>query len=104
MWEPGGSYLKFEVSATAASTWKVFVRQFGWNFETNFLLSLAALENLSLLLKTLEGNSRQEPQNELGANKQQGRKNSFYWQPNSGQQYEQAEGKWRKIICLKSLG
>ena len=41
---------KKKVSATAASTCKVFVRRFGWNFETYFLLSLVALENLFLLL------------------------------------------------------
>ena len=58
---------KKKVSATAASTCKVFLRRFGYNFETNFLLSLAALENLFfLLLRTLEGRFWQETQNEHG--------------------------------------
>ena len=65
------------MSATAASTCKVFVRRFGWNFQTNFLLPLAALGNLSLLLRTLEGSFRQEAQNELGVNEQQDRKTVF---------------------------
>ena len=72
---------KKKVSATAASTCKVFVRRFGWKFETSFLLSLAALENLFLLLRTLEGSFPQEAQNELGVHEQQSRKNSFCWQP-----------------------
>ena len=40
-----------KVSATASSTYKVFVRRFGWNFEANFLLSLVALENIFLAFK-----------------------------------------------------
>ena len=66
------------MSTTAASTSKVFVQRFGWNFETNFLLSLAALENLFLLLRTLEGRFRQKTQNELGVNEHQGRKKNGF--------------------------
>ena len=56
---------KNKVSATATLTCKAFVRRFGWNFKTNFLLSLASLENLFLLLRTPEGCFRQETQNKL---------------------------------------
>ena len=66
-----------KVRATAASTCKVSVRQFGWNFETNFLLSLVALENLCLLSRALEGSFRQESQHELEVNEEQGRKTVF---------------------------
>ena len=66
------------MSATAASTSKVFVLRFGWNFETNFLLSLAALKNLFLLLRTLEGGFWQETQNELGVNEHYLRKKNCF--------------------------
>ena len=45
-------------------------------------------------LRTLERRFRQEPQNDLGVNKQQGRKkNQFLLKTNSGQQCVQAEEK-----------
>ena len=92
---------KKKVSATAALTCNVSVRRFGWNFETNFLLSFGCfrLENLFLLK---EGSFRQEAQNELGVNEQQGRKKQFLLTTNPGQQCVQAEGKWRKNHCLEA--
>ena len=82
---------KKKMSATSASTCKVFVvfSCFGKSF---------------LLVRTLERSCRQEAQNELGVNEQQGRKKQFLVTTNSGQQCVQDERKWRKNHCLKSLG